>query len=75
MERSVEGWKKRVSELDGFTNNGDIRFASKVWFSALGINMGVGSEERVEGTGLVPSGKKLLRRVTEETADISCEID
>lgn len=70
MEGGVEGWKEGVAEFDCITNDGNVRFARKVWFSAFGVDMGVGAEEGIEGTSLVPSSEKLFRWVTKESTNI-----
>ncbi len=70
MERGVPGREQLITKPDCLRNNGGVRFTHEVRFTAAGVDVGVGTHERVEDAGLVPAGEKFLARVAEETTDV-----
>jgi len=74
MERVVPCRQHLVTQPDHVPYISSDRLLEKVRLAAFGVDMGVGPEERHENAGLVPSHKKLMRRIAKETADIRCYI-
>ena len=71
MEKSVPQGQKRVSLAKGRSNDVGCLLGEEIRFSTLGIEMGVSSEEGMEGTSLVPSLHEFSIRVSKEPTDVS----
>ena len=72
MERGVPDGKHGVPQTNGVSHDALIRFLVQVRFSTLGIDMRMRTEERHEGTGLVPSDKHFGAGIAKKASDIGC---
>lgn len=72
-ELSVPDGQEAVSQAKNATDVRLVRLVEQVWFTAFSINVSVGTEERCEGSNLVPPNEHLRFRVAEETTNVSCE--
>ncbi len=70
VKARIPSWEQLVAETERLRYDGCVGLASKVWFTATGIDVGMAAEEGVEGAGLVPTGEKLFAWVAEESANI-----
>lgn len=68
---SVPHGQHAVPQAQNVIDNALVGLFQQVWFTALGVNMGVSSEERSKGSNLIPANEHLGLRVAEEATDIS----
>lgn len=70
VEGGVPSWEEGVAEPEGLGDDFGVGGTGEVGFAAAGVDVGVATEEGVEGSGLVPAGEELLGGVAEEAADV-----
>lgn len=70
MEGIVPDGKHLVSQSHSIAEIAPDGLVKEVRFSTLRVNVRVGTEERHERAGLVPSDQKLWGGVTKETTDV-----
>lgn len=70
VEGGVEGGHERRADADGIPHDALVRLVEEVGLPTLRVDVSVRTEERREGTDLVPPGHHLGRRVSEEAANI-----
>jgi hypothetical protein len=69
-ESSVPHWEQGIPQPQDVLDDALVRFIEQERLAALGIDMGMGAEERCKRADLVPSNEHLGFWVTEETSNI-----
>ena len=70
MESGVPDRQHLVSKPDSIPHDSLVRLIKEIRLSAFCIDVCVGTEERHESTGLIPSDEHFDARVAEESADV-----
>ena len=70
MESVIPNAEQLVSQPNDIPEYTPDRLVIEIWFSSLGVDMGVRAEERRECTCLIPSDEDFVRWITEEAANI-----
>ena len=69
-ESSVPHWEQGIPQPQDVLDDALVRLVEQERLAALGIDMGVGAEERRKRADLVPSNEHLGFWVTEETSNV-----
>ena len=72
IEESVPEREELVTPLDGISDESRGLGLKQPWLTPPGVQVGVSSEERVEGATLVPPHQQLYFGVLEESTNVSC---
>lgn len=72
VERGVPDGEHGVPQTNGVSHYTLVRFLVQVRFSTLGIDMRMRTEERHEGTRLVPSDQHFGAGIAKKAPDIGC---
>ena len=74
VEGRVPCWEKLVAEADGLRDYGGVGVTDEIGLTAAGVNVGVGTEEGVEGAGLVPACEELGTGGSKEAANVGAGV-